>query len=181
MPFIKKIRVGLSILFFLSITLLFMGAPYSRIVELFRFAALFQFTPSLLGTMNGIFVSVFTLFIILFITLLWGRVYCSVFCPLGFLMDSNIRIKGFLGFKKRTGFYPPSFLTRYGILIVLTLSILCANTSIFLEFIDPFSLYGKITTQLVVPAINYCWEAITFMFGFSFCHSQFTRKDYCKN
>lgn len=77
---LRKTRQVLAILFFTAITLLFLdftGAVHTW----FGWMAKIQFLPAVLA-MNA---SVVVMLIVL--TLVFGRVYCSVICPLGVFQD----------------------------------------------------------------------------------------------
>lgn len=77
---LRTIRLTLAIVFFVLITLLFLdftGALHTW----FGWMAKIQFLPAVLG-LN---ISIILLLVIL--TLVCGRVYCSVICPLGVFQD----------------------------------------------------------------------------------------------
>ena len=71
---LKKIRLTLAILFFAAITLLFLDFTGS-IHALFGWMAKIQFLPALLALNVGVIVALVVL------TLVVGRIYCSVICP----------------------------------------------------------------------------------------------------
>ena len=77
---LRKIRLTLAILFFACITLLFLD--FTGSIHLwFGWMAKIQFLPALLA-LN---LSIVALLVVL--TLVLGRVYCSVICPLGVFQD----------------------------------------------------------------------------------------------
>ena len=77
---LRKIRLTLAIVFFTLITLLFLDFT-GTLHAWFGWMAKIQFLPALLALNVGV---VLTLVIL---TLLLGRVYCSVICPLGVFQD----------------------------------------------------------------------------------------------
>ena len=77
---LRKIRLTLAILFFACITLLFLD--FTGSIHLwFGWMANIQFLPALLA-LN---LSIVALLVVL--TLVLGRVYCSVLCPRGGFQD----------------------------------------------------------------------------------------------
>ena len=77
---LKKGRVVLALIFWTIITLLFLDFTGSVHVW-FGWMAKVQFLPALLALNVGIVV------VLVLLTLLLGRVYCSVICPLGVFQD----------------------------------------------------------------------------------------------
>ena len=77
---LRKIRIVLAGLFFLLLTLLFLD--FTGAVHLwFGWMAKIQLLPAVLALNVGVI-----LFLVI-LTLLFGRVYCSVICPLGVFQD----------------------------------------------------------------------------------------------
>ena len=77
---LRTIRIILALLFFSCITLLFLdftGAAHHWLGWL----AKIQFLPAVLALNLGVIIGLGVL------TLLLGRVYCSVICPLGVMQD----------------------------------------------------------------------------------------------
>lgn len=77
---LRKIRLTLAILFFVGITLLsldFTGTIHAWL----GWMAKIQFLPAVLALNVGVILALIAL------TLLFGRIYCSVICPLGVLQD----------------------------------------------------------------------------------------------
>lgn len=73
---LRKTRQVLAILFFTAITLLFLdftGAVHTW----FGWMANIQFLPAVLALNAGVIV------LLIVITLVFGRIYCSIICPLG--------------------------------------------------------------------------------------------------
>lgn len=77
---LRKIRIALASLCFVLITLLFLDFT-GTLHTWFGWLAKIQFLPAVLALNLGVVV-----FLIL-LTLLFGRVYCSVICPLGVMQD----------------------------------------------------------------------------------------------
>ena len=77
---LRKIRITLALLLFVAITLLVLDFT-SSFNMLFSWIAKIQLVPAILAA-NFIVVVVLAI-----VTLLMGRIYCSVVCPMGTYMD----------------------------------------------------------------------------------------------
>jgi ferredoxin len=106
-----------------------------------------QFTPSVLKfiKVGGLLATGFI--VVLLLTFLFGRVYCSVICPLGILQDliARIRIK-----KHRYKFLKPWNIIRYTTLVAVVILAL-AGSLFLLYMLDPYSFAGRIFSDLVRP------------------------------
>ncbi|MBQ5532012.1 MAG: 4Fe-4S dicluster domain-containing protein [Bacteroidales bacterium] len=143
---LRKIRVVIAVLFFIGITLLFLD--FTGMVQLWLgWMAKIQFLPALLAC-NFLVVAG-----LLLLTLLFGRVYCSVICPLGVMQD----VFSWLGGKVKKGrfrYRKPHTWLRYGILCLFVLLMLAGVHSLVM-LIAPYSAYGRIASQLFAPL--YAW------------------------
>lgn len=143
-------RIIFAILFFALITASFLnfsgGNPYST--KLLHT----QFIPAFVAVFTGSFVA---FAILLLLTLLFGRVYCSFLCPLGILQDIIARISSFFKKGKNTGkkqsvshsYKKPHHILRYSILI-LAFGFFFAGITTPLVLLDPYSVFGKISVQV---------------------------------
>lgn len=122
----------------------------------------FQFTPSLLKFIKfgGLLATGFILVIIL--TLLFGRVYCSMLCPLGIFQDIIARIRRK---KARYKFLNPLNIFRYATLAVVVITAL-AGSLFLLNLLDPYSFAGRIFSNLVRPAYYAGNNALVAVFGY---------------
>lgn len=77
---LRKIRLTFAIFFFVLITLLFLDFT-GTLHAWFGWMAKIQFLPALLALNIGVVI------ILIALTQLFGRVYCSVICPLGVFQD----------------------------------------------------------------------------------------------
>lgn len=91
---------------------------------------------------------------VLLLTLLFGRVYCSVLCPLGIFQDFLARWRRWgRGRARALPYARPVNAVRYGIL-GLTLAAIAAGFGGFtLMLVDPYSNFGRIVAGLVRPAV----------------------------
>ncbi|MCH5346590.1 MAG: 4Fe-4S binding protein [Muribaculaceae bacterium] len=79
------------------------------------------------------------------VTLLLGRVYCSVLCPLGIYMDVATRLKGIFTKKPTVYHYgEPRNLLRYSSLLVF-MALLILGLSLPVALLDPAQLYENFT------------------------------------
>ncbi|MBQ6666926.1 MAG: 4Fe-4S dicluster domain-containing protein [Bacteroidales bacterium] len=143
---LRKIRVVLAVVFLIGITLLFLD--FTGIVHIWLgWMAKIQFLPAILAC-NFVIVAG-----LLLLTLLFGRVYCSVICPLGVLQDGFSWLGGKVK-KGRLRYRKPHTWLRYGILCLFVLLMLAGVHSLVM-LIAPYSAYGRIASQLFAPL--YAW------------------------
>ena len=143
---LRKIRVTLAVILFICITLLFLDFT-GTIQTWFGWMAKMQFLPAVLALNLGVIVALVAL------TLLLGRVYCSVICPLGVMQD----IFGWMGKKQKKNRYsysPAKNILRYTMLIVMLASIILGIGSI-VALLAPYSSYGRIAQNLFSPIWGY--------------------------
>ncbi|MFP4443174.1 MAG: 4Fe-4S binding protein [Spirochaetia bacterium] len=86
---------------------------------------------------------------ILLLTFLFGRVYCSVLCPLGILQDLFIFIAGKPG-RKGFRYRKNPLWIRLPILAALITAAL-AGSFIMIDLLEPYSLFGRIIHDLGRP------------------------------
>jgi ferredoxin-type protein NapF len=150
---LRRLRFWFSLLIVVLLTLPFIDFTGIIPPEYIRAINWTQFIPSILKFFEipNLLGTGFLLVIIL--SLLFGRVYCSWLCPFGWLQDLFSRI-GRLTSKKRR-FYkylPPLNYLRYGLLILVgALAFFRINTGLI--FTDPFSIYGRIANHLLMPLV----------------------------
>lgn len=148
--FLKRLRVVVSLIFLSLIFFLFIDFANSFSPAFVSGILFFQFVPSFIKFINlsGMMAGGFIIVIIL--TFLFGRVYCSSFCPVGTLQDVIIFLEGKLRKRKIFRFLKPLNLLRYSFLIV-TIGFLVAGSFLMINFLDPYSLFGKMVSDLVRP------------------------------
>ena len=118
----------------------------------------FQFVPSAIKFFNQFSLLATGFIIVLIVTLLFGRVYCSSVCPLGTLQDIISRLALFFNKKKYFSLLNDFKILKYSILAVTILS-LFSGSLILLNLLDPFSLSGKIFSNIfrlwLIPVNNF--------------------------
>ena len=107
-----------------------------------------QFVPALLSVAGG---TALPFIILLLLTLIFGRVYCSFLCPTGILQDiisrlARISRSTYNHSHSNTGYRKPHSILRYLILIVTGL-LFALGLLWPLTLLDPYSLFGKIASQ----------------------------------
>jgi len=147
----KKLRVIVALVFFTLTTGLVLG--FDRLIPaVIRDAVLYlQFVPSLLTFASAASLAAAGFIVVLLLTLLCGRVYCSTLCPLGVLQDIAIYLASrFRPGRTRFVYARPHTPLRYGVLI-LTLVTLLSGSLLTVILLDPFSGFGRIIADLVRP------------------------------
>ena len=141
---LRKIRITLAALFFIAVTFLFLdftGAVHAWL----GWTAQVQFLPAVLALNVGVVVA------LVLLTLILGRIYCSVVCPLGVMQDIISWISGRRrGKKARFGYTPAKSLLRYIVLALFIVAIIAGFTAIA-SVIAPYSAYGRIASNLFAP------------------------------
>ena len=142
---LRKIRIILASVFFIGVTLLFLdftGAAHAWL----GWMAKVQFLPAVLALNFGVVA------VLLVLTLLFGRVYCSVICPLGVMQDIISWIHGKTKKKNRFRFsYSPAInWLRYGVLALFIIALIAGLHSL-VALVAPYSAYGRIASNLLAP------------------------------
>ena len=142
---LRKIRIALAAVFFAGITMLFLDFTGTLHTWL-GWMAKIQFLPAVLALNFGVVAA------LIILTLLLGRVYCSVICPLGVMQDIISWIHGRTKKKNRFRFSysPAKDVIRYGVLVLFILGLALGAHSIAI-LIAPYSAYGRIAGNLFAP------------------------------
>lgn len=145
---LRKVRLFLALLFWIAITLLFLDFT-GTVHAWFGWMAKIQFVPAVLALNVGVVIG------LLLMTLLLGRVYCSVICPLGVMQDFFAWL-GKQGKKHRNKYSYSHAITwlRYTMLAIFAIS-LVAGFAAVAALIEPYSAYGRIASNLLSPI--YAW------------------------
>ena len=101
--------------------------------------------------------------VLLVLTLLFGRVYCSVICPLGVFQDVVSWIAGKRK-KNRFSYSPAVSWLRYGMLGIFIIAFLAGIGSL-VALLDPYGAYGRIASNLFAPL--YQWGNNLWLIGWS--------------
>jgi ferredoxin len=125
---------------FVGITLLFLDFTGTLHAWL-SWMAKIQFLPAVMA-LNVVVVAVLVV-----LTLVFGRIYCSVICPLGVLQDLLARLN-----RKRNKYSYSKELRwlRYAVLVVLVVAAVAGVGSLF-QLLAPYSAFGRIATMVLQP------------------------------
>jgi ferredoxin len=136
---LKTLRAITAAICFSGLVLLFVDVS-GFAPENLAFLAKLQFVPALLAGNLAV------VGILLAASLAFGRVYCSILCPLGVLQDVLSRLKP----KRRFRFAPGRTWPR---LAALALFLLAFATGLPLLFglLEPYSAFGRIATDVFAP------------------------------
>ena len=144
---VRKIRLTLATIFFVCITLMFLdftGVTHTW----FSWMAKLQFLPAVLALNAGVII------LLIALTLLFGRIYCSVICPMGVFQD----IIAWLGKKARPKkerkipytYSKAKSALRYSVLGVFIVALI-AGVGSFVALLAPYSSYGRIASNIFQP------------------------------
>ena len=139
---LRRIRTTLALVVFVLITLLFLDVT-GTLHKYFGWLASIQFWPALLALHVGV------LALLVVLTLVFGRIYCSIICPLGVMQDVVSRLHG-IRKKNRFTYSKEKRWLRYTVLAVFIASAL-AGVNAVVSLLAPYSSYGRIAGSLMKP------------------------------
>ena len=142
----RKLRVALAALMFAAIVFFFcdftgIGADY------LGFTVRCQFVPAIMRA------SLLTVAVIVLVTVLFGRVYCSVICPLGILQDIVSHLAS-LRKKLRFAYRRGKTLVR-AVILLLFIGLMAGGLCAWAALIEPYGMFGRIAANLFAPC--YRW------------------------
>ena len=142
---LRKIRITLAVLFFVGVTLLLLDFT-GTLHHWLGWMARVQFLPALLA-LNAV-----VLVALVLLTLVFGRIYCSVICPLGVMQDVLSHLN-----RKKNRFTYSRALTwlRLVMLAVMAVAIIAGLGSL-MALLAPYSSYGRIAGNLLQPLYIWC-------------------------
>lgn len=139
---LRNVRIVLAAIFFLSITLLFLDFT-GTVHAWLGWMAKIQFLPALLAMNVAVVLG------LILLTLLFGRVYCSVICPLGVMQD----IFAWFGKKSKKNRYtysPAKTILRWLMVVLMVVAFILGIGS-FVALFAPYSAYGRIAQSFLAP------------------------------
>ena len=137
---LRKIRTILAAVVFVGITLLFLDFTGTLHTWL-GWLAKIQLLPAVMALNVVVIVALAVL------TLVFGRIYCSVICPLGILQDLLARLRR----KKNKYSYSKEVRwLRYPVLALFIVVALAGVGSLF-QLLAPYSAFGRIATMVLQP------------------------------
>ena len=143
---LKKLRVVLAAVFWIGITLLFLDFT-GTLHRYLGWMAKVQLLPALLALNAGVVIG------LVLLTLVAGRVYCSVICPLGVFQDILSHL-GTRGVKAPYRYRKENKWLRYGVFALFVIC-LVAGVNVVASLLAPYSAYGRMVQNLLQPL--YLW------------------------
>lgn len=145
---LRRIRIILATIVFIGITLLFLDVT-GILHHYLGWMAKIQFLPAVLALNVGVIIA------LLVLTLIFGRIYCSVVCPLGILQDGLARLRPRKNKKVgRYTFSPELKWLRYPVFVLFVIA-LVAGIGSFVALLAPYSSFGRIVTDLFSPVYEW--------------------------
>lgn len=139
---LKRIRQVLAVISIIAVTLLFLDFT-GTVHHWLGWMAKIQFLPALLALNFGVIIA------LILATLIFGRIYCSIICPLGIMQDGF----GWLGKKSKKNRYnysPAKSVLRYIMLAIMAIAII-AGIGAVVALLAPYSAYGRIAQGILSP------------------------------
>jgi ferredoxin len=150
---LKHIRIIFSALLLSVFTLLFIDFRGIMPEKAFDWLLYLQFIPSFLKFAIAGVATATGFLVVLLLTILTGRTYCSFLCPLGSLQDVFSRFGGKVKRRYRKyGYKKPYTIIRYSILAVASGFMLLGGVYV-LSILDPYSTFGRFTTYFGKPIV----------------------------
>lgn len=150
---LRKIRTISALLFGGLITLYFLDFA-DLLPASFHWLAKVQFVPALVSLSAGVLLA------LLVLTLVFGRIYCSVVCPMGVFQDvvnwlsakfgKASRGKKWSRRRKHFRYSPGKTVLRASVLSITVVATLCGFTFV-LGLLEPYSAFGRMLTSVFRP------------------------------
>lgn len=140
---LRKTRTILAAVFFIGITLLLLDFT-GTVRHWTGWMAKVQFLPAVLA-LNLVVVAA-----ILLLTLIFGRIYCSVICPLGVFQDIVARLGRLTKKKNPYSYSKAKSVLRYTVLGVFVVALIAGIPAI-VQLLAPYSSYGRMAQNLFQP------------------------------
>ncbi|NWF88623.1 MAG: 4Fe-4S dicluster domain-containing protein [Ignavibacteriaceae bacterium] len=150
--YLKRTRVLISLFFFLLTSFLFLNINEWFTSQFSGLINYLQFTPSIIKFLNTAGFSTLGFLVIIILTFLFGRIYCSTICPLGTFQDIVSYFSKKISKKRKHFLLKPYSLVKYSILAITIIFVL-GGSIYLLILLDPFSIFGKIISNIVRPLL----------------------------
>jgi polyferredoxin len=152
-PLLRRFRIVFSTLVLICFFLVFIDFKSLIPSNYINVLLFLQFVPSLIKFYSLETFAAGGFLVILVLTLLSGRTYCSFLCPLGIGQDLFSRIGGRFKRKfRRYGFKKPFTVLRYS-LLAITLIVTLIWGIYMITLLDPYSIFGRFMTYFARPAV----------------------------
>lgn len=150
---VRRVRQIVAWVVALSCLFIFLYSSETTVM-LARKVLFLQFAPSAVEfLLNAGGVTAIGFLVVILLTLLFGRVYCACLCPLGVLQDGIRWFRRIVPKRPNDRYLQPQPLLRYGILLLVIFTTLTGSL-VLLNLLDPYSLFGRLTTTLLLPIVT---------------------------
>ena len=139
---LRKIRIALAAVMFIGITLLFLDFT-GTLYHWASWMPKIQFLEAVLA------LNIVVIVALILLTLIFGRMYCSVICPLGIMQDIFAWF-GKRAKKNRYSYSKEVKWLRYPMLLLFIIA-LVAGVGVVFQLLAPYSTFGIIATNLLQP------------------------------
>ena len=139
---LRKIRIALAAVMFIGITLLFLDFT-GTLYQWASWMPKIQFLEAVLA------LNIVVIVALILLTLIFGRMYCSVICPLGIMQD----IFAWFGKRAKKNRYSYSKEVKWlrDPMLLLFIIALVAGVGVVFQLLAPYSTFGIIATNLLQP------------------------------
>ncbi|MCL2000854.1 MAG: 4Fe-4S dicluster domain-containing protein [Planctomycetes bacterium] len=148
---LKKARLLLAGIFLIGMLLLFIDAG-GIIPPRFAFLAKIQLVPAILAG------SAVTVALWLLLTCIFGRIYCSIICPLGVFQD----VAAYFGKKNRFHFTAGKIRLRIVFLAIFIAAFLTGLPVVF-GILEPYSAFGRLAAGILAPFWSLGHNALAYL------------------
>lgn len=154
---LRKLRISFAVVVLALITLLFLDFT-GTIHAYFGWLAKIQLLPAILALNFGVVAALIVL------TLVFGRLYCSVICPLGIMQDVFGRL-GRIGKKNkyRYSFSKNHTILRVVVLVLFIIFLLVPGIGAVAHLIAPYSAFGRIAANILAPVYALCNNGLAYI------------------
>ena len=159
--YLKKIRLGVSLVFFCALLVLFIDISNSSRIPFLVSLTSLQFIPAVITAIR-IGTPIVGLVVVVLLTLVAGRVYCSSLCPLGTLQDGIIAVSRKTRGPRKFRYAKAFTLVHYAFLAALVFFFF-AGSVLLVDLLDPYSFFGRIAYTLFRPGIVGSNNALAWM------------------
>jgi polyferredoxin len=150
---LRRFRIVFSTLVLICFFLVFVDFKSFIPTDYTNILLYLQFIPSAMKFFDLKTLAAGGFLIVLLLTLLTGRTYCSFLCPLGIGQDLFSRIGGRIKRKfRRYGYKKPFTILRYA-LLAITLIVTMIWGIYMITILDPYSIFGRFMTYFAKPAV----------------------------
>ncbi|MFI3264056.1 MAG: 4Fe-4S dicluster domain-containing protein [Rikenellaceae bacterium] len=140
---LRRLRTIGGSLFLIAATLLFLDFT-GAIHNWLGWVAKVQFLPALFAAHIAVII------VLLCLTFLFGRLYCSVICPMGLFQDAVSRFASLTNKKRKFSYSPAKNLLRYTLLALFIVAFFVGIGSI-VALLDPYGAFGRMISALFAP------------------------------